>query len=549
MSDAGAINESGMGVEDAGATSPFAAPVAPRNKFEGLLDRFSDWINPILVKESRQALKSRQFLFTFQLLLLASWVWSLLGIALRSPGIFYVPGGRFMLIGYFLILNLPLMIIIPFAAFRSLAAEREDGTYELLSISTLKPRQIIGGKLGSSLLQIIIYLSVLAPCMAFTYLLKGVDILLVLSVVFWTGLSSWLLCTLGLLLATLTRERHWQIVLSVMFILFLGVLCLYSSIGYSVMIGQSVAIPFNEPEFWVGVLCTLTGVFSVATLSLLSASARITNRSENRSTPLRIAVLTVHILGAVWAARYALKFPEDSEAPMFVYLVLASLFCALVGGMMTGEDSLLSPRARRGLPKTQLGRILLTLFFPGPGTGYLFTVAMAIMVTMVVGGIALITSPLRGGVALTGNHEEAFNGAWVLSAYIVIYVGLNRLLLRRLAKTTLVGPMLGVVSLVILVMIGTIFPLIIQFSLQHYMLGGDDYTLMQLPNVFWTTVEVVDGDLRGGMVAFGIPGVNGACLLLSGVAAFVFLLNLLTLSKSLVVTRTATPERVKQDDA
>ena len=242
MSDAGAINEPGMGVDAAdasagGASSPFAAPVAPRNKFESLLDRCSDWINPILVKESRQALKSRQFLFTFQLLLLASWVWSLLGIALRSPGIFYVPGGRFMLIGYFLILNLPLMIIIPFAAFRSLAAEREDGTYELLSISTLRPRQIIGGKLGSSLLQIIIYLSVLAPCMAFTYLLKGVDILLVLSVVFWTGLASWLLCTVGLLLATLTRERHWQIVLSVMFILFLGILCLYSSIGYSVMIG------------------------------------------------------------------------------------------------------------------------------------------------------------------------------------------------------------------------------------------------------------------------------------------------------------------------
>ena len=75
-----------------------------------------------------------------------------------------------MLCGYFIILTIPVLIIVPFSAFRSLAAEREDGTFELLSITALSSRQIVTGKLGSAMLQMLIYYSALAPCIAFTYL-------------------------------------------------------------------------------------------------------------------------------------------------------------------------------------------------------------------------------------------------------------------------------------------------------------------------------------------------------------------------------------------
>ena len=45
-------------------------------------------------------------------------------------------GRPLMMSGYYCILAFPLLVIVPFSAFRSLAAEREDGTYELLSITT-----------------------------------------------------------------------------------------------------------------------------------------------------------------------------------------------------------------------------------------------------------------------------------------------------------------------------------------------------------------------------------------------------------------------------
>ena len=51
--------------------------------------------------------------------------------------------------------------------------EREDGTYELLSITSLSSRQIVTEKLGSSLIQMLVYYATLAPCIAFTYLFAG----------------------------------------------------------------------------------------------------------------------------------------------------------------------------------------------------------------------------------------------------------------------------------------------------------------------------------------------------------------------------------------
>src|SRR5690606_27201107 len=62
-------------------------------RWDAFLEWGSEYLNPILVKETRQALKSKQFAITFTLVLLAGWVWSLVAIIMRSPGIAYAPDG------------------------------------------------------------------------------------------------------------------------------------------------------------------------------------------------------------------------------------------------------------------------------------------------------------------------------------------------------------------------------------------------------------------------------------------------------------------------
>ena len=130
-------------VNDASAPAS-EAPSPERTVVQTVIAGFEDWLgqigeqlNPILVKEARQAMKSRQFTVTFTLLLVFGWLWSIVGVATQMPNVYYVPTGLYMLVGYYFILAAPLLLVVPFSAYRSLASEREDGTYELLSISTL----------------------------------------------------------------------------------------------------------------------------------------------------------------------------------------------------------------------------------------------------------------------------------------------------------------------------------------------------------------------------------------------------------------------------
>ena len=44
------------------------------------VDRVADWCNPILIKEVRQSLKSRQFVVTFFLLVAGAWLTAVFGL-------------------------------------------------------------------------------------------------------------------------------------------------------------------------------------------------------------------------------------------------------------------------------------------------------------------------------------------------------------------------------------------------------------------------------------------------------------------------------------
>ena len=57
------------------------------------LERLGDRFNPIVVKEVRQALKSRQFVVTFLLLLLAAWAGSIFGVSYLGESIDYGSSG------------------------------------------------------------------------------------------------------------------------------------------------------------------------------------------------------------------------------------------------------------------------------------------------------------------------------------------------------------------------------------------------------------------------------------------------------------------------
>ena len=524
--------------KEAEATAPPAAPAdrwaATWLQFETLLDRAGDRLNPILVKEARQSMKSRQFVVTFSLLLVFGWLWTVLFISFGVPAIFYAPVGPGVLMGYYVVLSIPLLIVVPYAAFRSLAAEREDGTFELLSITALSSRQIVLGKLGSAILQMMVYYSALAPCIAFTYLLRGIDIITIGLFLAYTFLASLLLSIFGLMMATVTRARHWQVLLSVVFVMALLVFTFVWDMSFVSLLASRAAMPLDQVEFWIANLCMLSFYAPLATLLLFISGGQITFASENRSTPIRMVLIVPQFLLVGWMIFFWVAYRV--EEGFYVWTTVAAIYWAIAGAFLSGEMAHLSPRAKRQLPQSFLGRTLFTWFNPGSGTGYVFAMLNLLSVMSVAWFAVLYGSILGQEVP---SFTEWFCYTISLTGYVLAYIGIVRLAIVALRRVTPVGLLATFLCQVIVASGGVLFPLLLQtiISWGDYTTFG--YTMLQLPNYFWTLYEIAERSNFGGWeLAIIIGSVGGA----------IFLLNLLVAAGEVEHVRQQAPQRVLEDE-
>ncbi|EMI20362.1 ABC transporter permease, partial [Rhodopirellula maiorica SM1] len=306
-------------------------------------ERVSRHLNPILIKEARQSLKSRQFAVTFFLLLITSWFWMIIGVVTLAPDIYFVPSGADLMSGYYFLLAIPMIAMVPLAAHRSLAAELDEGTYELLAITRLTSMRIVTGKLGSAVLQMLVYFAALVPCFAFCYLLRGIDMVMISTTIVLVFGVSILLTTFGLLLATVVQNRAGQIFTLLVLlgvIVFSEFLC--GAFVLEVILGQQI--------FWNAEGVVFTLLFSAVTVSCMvmfvrAAAARIAPITENRSTRLRWIMFAQQLIWIASIATLALWYSEE-EVLEFGIMILGG-YWLLMGTLMLGESSELSPRVLR----------------------------------------------------------------------------------------------------------------------------------------------------------------------------------------------------------
>jgi hypothetical protein len=514
-------------------------------RLEAALDKTGEYLNPILVKECRQALKSKQFLITFSLVLLCAWGWSILGVALQGPEIYFSFSGPDIFYIYYLVLAFPLLIIVPYGAFRSLAGEREDRTYELLAITTLKPRQVISGKLGSAVIQMIVYFSAVSPCLAFTYMLRGIDVLTIVFMLIYIFAASLAFSLLALLVATVTAEKHWQVVLSVVLILGLA-FAFIMTCGLSYEMLSWSHLGFDDEEFWIAHLAMLTAYVSYFAMFYFAAAAQLTFSSDNRSTPLRVVMLVQFLLFSGWMAWILWMeggFSEpDLGGMLVVYLVFIGLHWYVMGTLLCGEWPYLSPRVKRQLPQSFLGRSLFTWFNPGPGTGFMF--ALGNLLAAVVTALAMLLAWywINPAVA-TGSRWATPDRVLIFIAagysYVVIYLGLGRVIVNLLQRVAPVGIALSLLVQILLLVAGCGIPLIIY--LMSYS-RGDGYTMLQITNPIWTLVELIDSNT-------GMAYAPAILLTLLPAAVLIFLANLPGIAAEVRHVRIAKPLRVAQEDA
>lgn len=505
------------------------------DRLDRLCERGGDSINPILVKETRQSLKSRQFVVTFSLILFAALAWTVAGSLSMMPQIYSSPSAPRMMIGYYAVLALPMMLVVPLAAYRSLESEIDDGTLELLSITTLSPWQIVLGKLASASLQMLLYFVTLFPCLAYAYSLRGVDLPTTLLVVGSLAVAGLLLTVAGLFFAPLAKARTGRISSMLALILML----LLAEYAVSMMVVSMILYgnPLSQSELMYIVFSAIGFSVAVGHLMLTATAAQLTPETENRSTPLRLSLLAFTVTCIVITALGVLILRERGLPVYLAGMAILGFIWTFSSALMVAERPTITPRIRRELPSSFLARLFLTWLTPGPTTGLVFSIAaIAILMVMQQASLSWITS--QGYmIGPTGMQvKRLFDDVGILyPAYLISYLVVVRLVMWAVRLRNNPRVEIGIAALVVVAVMAALIPYSVQLHFNDYQQLTYD-PIWQVTNWAFTITTAMDR---------GIPPEQISRVVAAAVA--LSLISIFTAWQTTRPRRTATPDRVEQE--
>ncbi len=503
-------------------------------RLDAWCEKWGDRCNPILVKETRQALKSRQFVITFSLLLFAALSWTIVGTVSLMPAIYDTPSAPRMLLGYYFVLALPMLLVVPLAAYRSLEGEIDDGTLELLSITALSPRQIVLGKLASAMLQMLLYFVVLFPCVSYAYTLRGVDFPTTVVLLGMLVIAGIMMTIVALFFAPLSRSRTGRVtMLLVVIMLLVGAEWLFGLAAFELIFDGGDwqrGMGFYQISVLLGAVLLI--VPAVAHLLLTLAAAQLTPVIENRSTKIRVALLVVNATVAAWIA---LGFEEfyGGLQQMFIGGIGLMFLWVLASSMLVSESAVLTPRVQRTLPQSFLARATLTWLAPGPATGLVFSMLNMLLLLGMMAGMTMYWG-LDGPSFSIREMRIVLQFACAVGAYLACFLVLVYGLMRALRRKNNPRVEVGFAALVVVAVFSSLGPYGIQLYLNDF--REFPYSLWQVTNWVWTFYNIADGvDCSAVIKTLGAIGAFGV-------------LGVMFMNAGLVrPRRTATPERVREE--
>jgi hypothetical protein len=448
------------------------------------VERLGDWFNPIVVKEVRQALKSRQFVFTFLLLLLAAWAGSIVGVSFLGESIDFGSSAVTFYAGFLFALCMATLVIVPFSTFRSIVEERTETTLELLQITALSPVQIVRGKILSAMVQVLVYYCAIAPFIAFTALLPGFDIIhMVFSLVL---LSITALCFSLIALAIGTQARNTTLQsLASLFVIALAFGGMMAFFGFMTAAGNRIS--FDEADTWWTLALVVFLGLSTGYICEQAAIAQLTFDSDNRSTGIRLAT------GAQWFVCWMgllvfliVRQPTSmNSGELNTILTLTAAQITAAGLLFVGSPDSLSRRVSRGLPRSPVLRVLQAPFLPGAARGLLY----ALMSLALLAFFAMVLLPEMTTSNIL-NDQQATRYAIALVAYSLIYLGAGTLLGRLLRRMS--QPLHSFQVLAILVLANLL--LIVADEVIHFLSRVNTPLLFDVVNPFSTLRTIADAD-------------------------------------------------------
>lgn len=389
-------------------------------------ERLADRVNPIVVKEIRQGLRTRVFWIFFGLMLFACLVISLIAFAATEQSGGTSTDGRGYFFAYYFCLGLVQFFVIPYSAYRSMSREREEETWVLLTLTGIGPHRILRGKMASYMLQGLIYGSAAAPFLLFSYYLNGIDLPTIVITAVAGATYQLFLTSVAVSTATLAESK---LVRSLLHFIILAFLLWGLGTGLTSTFGALEALRnlWSDEAALVAALALIFGMLTWGVLLYEAAAARMALSTESYAKGPRLA-FGVQLLGAiaffVWGAK------ASGETTLLA--VGAVVLCAhtLGVGLFVASD-------RDGMARSLwLKGFKRSLLKPGALRGYRMVLLSLGLITLVFAGLHV----LRGGGAT--EDEKRLGLILGAPAYAALYLSLPIVLSRMVRHPPVQTPLL-----------------------------------------------------------------------------------------------------------
>jgi hypothetical protein len=455
----------------------FSFSIAMTAKLSALKTHFANWreweLNPIVIKELRQAVRSWVVTGMLLLFLTVLFITSLGFLVTQSfdVDVNQQLGGS-MFSAFMVILAGASVFFIPLYVGVRVAAERQENNPDLFYVSTLSPTRIILGKFLCGAYMALLFFSACMPFMAFTNLLRGVDLPTVFFILFYLFLVVCAANQIAIFFACAPASRPFKILMGLGgFIASFWIVIPLVLISFNFM-RSGIGAMMGERNFWmntltaIGVGLALVGVFFVLSVALISPP------SANRALPVRIYITVIWLLGGLLSFGWVVHTGEADRIEAWTYSTFALMMFALLVTISNSDH--ISLRVRRAIPQAGLKRALAFVFFNGAAGGLVW-VATILVATIILTAQLMLAFPKSVSAPSEGGHWLATTTAYAF-AYALTALFIHRKVLARRP------PKLAGLLAVLLVAFWALAPSVALFFLNQ--LSWKSVEGLQLGNVF-----------------------------------------------------------------
>ena len=387
-----------------------------------------EWeMNPIVIKELRQGVRSWTVTGMLLLFLVVLFFTSLGFLVTQSFDVSpNMQLGGSMFSSFVVILAGASVFFIPLYTGIRVAAERQENNPDLLYVTSLSPARIIFGKFLCSGYIAVLFFSACMPFMAFTNLLRGVDLPTVFFILFFLFLVVCAANMVAIFLACLPASRPFKILFALAGF-FASFMIIGSLVGISFTFMRSgVGAMMSGRDFWIGT-ATAVGIGLMATgLFFVLSVALITPPSANRALPVRLYMTAIWVIGGILTFSWVAQTGDAERLYAWTFPTFGMMMFALLASISNTDQ--LSLRVRRTIPRSALKRFFAFFFFNGAAGGLLW-----------VAGIMVTTWFLTnsyGPASFSGYHWFGTTVAYAFAYCLTALYIHRRFMSQRPAKMT-----------------------------------------------------------------------------------------------------------------